>query len=80
MKVTVTPGVRGWLHVTVEPDDDATYRRVAKSVQDALGDRARWVAYDGESSEITVCLVRDGDESSIFSEALARLAHLTGET
>lgn len=48
-----------------------------KLVEDALGDRARWIAYDGESPNITVCLVRDKDESVIFSEALALLSNLT---
>lgn len=66
--LNIDPGIRGWLHIGLRDMALARLNNTTREdalailkvlLERALGEYARWVAYDGETPEITVQLVRD---------------------
>lgn len=59
LEISILPGNRGWLSITVDNDDHAVLVKLYAEVESILGARARVIAYDGESPEISVELALD---------------------
>lgn len=81
MEIEIVPGHRGWLGVTVTPAVTvAQMGWLRGEIENALDELARWVAYDGEAAEITICLVREWGvpEDVNISNALTRLRPYIG--